>query len=179
MSPGPSADPARWHLSPRWAKGVSLVQGAGEAATPGWALRGGAGRGPHSINERPRKRHPEGTQEKERPRDRRGRDRAMQPQPRGARSCRRQEVPSPGRARPCDTPVRTRPRSPGCPVPLHLRELKLMFLESVMPSNHLILSCPLLLLPSSFPSIRVFSNKSAFHQVAKVLEFQLQHQSFE
>ena len=33
-----------------------------------------------------------------------------------------------------------------------------MSVESVMPSNHLILSCPLLLLPSIFPSIRVFSN---------------------
>ena len=38
--------------------------------------------------------------------------------------------------------------------------LKLMFIESVMPSNHLILCCPLLFLPSVFPSIRVFSNKS-------------------
>ena len=36
---------------------------------------------------------------------------------------------------------------------------KLMFIESLMPSNHLILCCPLLLLPSIFPSIRVFSNK--------------------
>ena len=41
--------------------------------------------------------------------------------------------------------------------------LKLMFTESVMPSNHLILYCPLLLLPSIFPSIRVFSNESALH----------------
>ena len=55
---------------------------------------------------------------------------------------------------------------------------KLMSIESVMPSNHLILCCPLLLLPSIFPSIRVFSNESA-HQVAKVLEFQLQHQFFQ
>ena len=38
--------------------------------------------------------------------------------------------------------------------------LKLMSIESVMPSNHLILCCPLLLLLSIFPSIRVFSNKS-------------------
>ena len=38
---------------------------------------------------------------------------------------------------------------------------KLMSIESVMPSNHLILCCPLLLLPSVFPSIRVFSNESA------------------
>ena len=38
--------------------------------------------------------------------------------------------------------------------------LKFMSIESVMPSNHLILCCPLLLLPSIFPSIRVFSNES-------------------
>ena len=38
--------------------------------------------------------------------------------------------------------------------------LKLMSIESVMPSNHLILCRPLLLLPSVFPSIRVFSNES-------------------
>ena len=36
-----------------------------------------------------------------------------------------------------------------------------MSIESVMPSNHLILCCPLFLLPSIFPSIRVFSNESA------------------
>ena len=40
---------------------------------------------------------------------------------------------------------------------------KTMSIESVMPSNHLILCCPLLLLPSIFPSIRVISNKSALH----------------
>ena len=38
--------------------------------------------------------------------------------------------------------------------------LKLMFIESVMPSNHLILCRPLLLPPSIFPSIRVFSHES-------------------
>ena len=38
--------------------------------------------------------------------------------------------------------------------------LKLMSVELVMPSSHLILYCPLLLLPSIFPSIRVFSNES-------------------
>ena len=38
--------------------------------------------------------------------------------------------------------------------------LKLMSIESMVPSNHLILCCPLLLLPSIFPSIRVFSNES-------------------
>ena len=41
--------------------------------------------------------------------------------------------------------------------------LKLMSTESVMPSNHLILCCPLLLLPSIFPSVRIFSNESALH----------------
>ena len=41
--------------------------------------------------------------------------------------------------------------------------LKLMSIESVMPSNHLILCRPLLLLPSVFPSIRVFSNESALY----------------
>ena len=41
--------------------------------------------------------------------------------------------------------------------------LKLMPIESVMPSNHLFLCRPLLLLPSIFPSIRVFSNESNFH----------------
>ena len=41
--------------------------------------------------------------------------------------------------------------------------LKLIFIESVMPSNHLIPCCPLLLLPSVFPSIRVFSNELALH----------------
>ena len=41
--------------------------------------------------------------------------------------------------------------------------LKLMSIESVMPSNHLILCRPLLLLPLIFPSIRVFSNESTLH----------------
>ena len=41
--------------------------------------------------------------------------------------------------------------------------LKLMSIESLMPSNHLILCHPLLLLPSIFPRIRVFSNESAIH----------------
>ena len=40
---------------------------------------------------------------------------------------------------------------------------KLMSIESVMPSSHLILCHPLLLLPSIFPSIRIFSNESALH----------------
>ena len=41
--------------------------------------------------------------------------------------------------------------------------LRFMSIESVMPSNHLILCCPLLLPPSFFPSIRVFSSESAVH----------------
>ena len=48
--------------------------------------------------------------------------------------------------------------------------LKLKSIKSVMPSNHLILCHPLLLLPSIFPSIRVFMSQ-LLHQVAKVLEF--------
>ena len=43
---------------------------------------------------------------------------------------------------------------------ISLSLLKLMSIESMMPSNHLILCHPLLLLPSVFPSIRVFSNES-------------------
>ena len=41
--------------------------------------------------------------------------------------------------------------------------LKLTSIESVMPSKHLVLCCPLLLLPSIFPSIRIFSNESVLH----------------
>ena len=41
--------------------------------------------------------------------------------------------------------------------------LKLMSIELVMPSNHLILCCPLLLLPSIFPNIRGFFNESVLH----------------
>ena len=43
------------------------------------------------------------------------------------------------------------------------RLLKLTSIELVMPSNHLILCCPLLLPPSIFPSIRVFTNESVLH----------------
>ena len=51
---------------------------------------------------------------------------------------------------------------PGLPVHHHSRSLhKLMSIESVMPSNHLILCRPLLLLPPVLPSIRVLSNESA------------------
>ena len=41
--------------------------------------------------------------------------------------------------------------------------LKLMSIETVMPSNYLILCCPLLLLPSIFPRFRLFSNESVLH----------------
>ena len=60
--------------------------------------------------------------------------------------------------------------------------LKLMSIELVMPSNHLILCRPLLLLPSIFPSIRVFSNESVLRirwsQVLE-LELELQHPFFQ
>ena len=50
-----------------------------------------------------------------------------------------------------------------CPSFLSQSSLRLMSIESVMPSNHLILCRPLLLPPSIFPSIRVFSNESVLH----------------
>ena len=51
--------------------------------------------------------------------------------------------------------------TPGLSVHHQLQEFtKLMSIKSVMPSNHLLLCCPLLLLPSIFPSIRVFSSES-------------------
>ena len=53
--------------------------------------------------------------------------------------------------------------------------LKLMSIESMMPFNHLILCHPLLLLPSIFPASGLFQGVSSLHQVAKVLELQLQH----
>ena len=46
---------------------------------------------------------------------------------------------------------------------ISLSLLKLMSIKLMMPSNHLILHCPLLLQPSIFPSIRVFSDESALH----------------
>ena len=53
---------------------------------------------------------------------------------------------------------------PGFPVHLNSQSLrKLMPIESVMPSNHLIFCCPILLLPSVFLSIRAFSNESVLH----------------
>ena len=53
--------------------------------------------------------------------------------------------------------------TPALPITNSWSLLKLMSILSVMPSNHLILSCPLLLLPSIFPSIRVLPNESALH----------------
>ena len=52
--------------------------------------------------------------------------------------------------------------TPGFPVHHHLPEFRLMSIESVMPSSHLILYRPLILLPPIPPSIKVFSNESAF-----------------
>ena len=73
------------------------------------------------------------------------------------------------------------PWTAACQVPLSSAVsqslLKFMSTELVMPSNHLILCRLLLLLPSIFAIIRVFSNESASHQVTKVLE--LQHQFFQ
>ena len=52
--------------------------------------------------------------------------------------------------------------TPGFPILHHLPELaQLMSTELVMPSNHLVLRCPLLLLPSLSPSTRIFANESA------------------
>ena len=57
--------------------------------------------------------------------------------------------------------------------------LKLTFIESVVPSSHLILCCPLLLLPTIPPSVSLFQWANSSHEVAKVLEFQLWHHSFQ
>ena len=69
--------------------------------------------------------------------------------------------------------------TPGFPVLHYLPEsARLMSVESVILSNHLILCRHLLLLPSIFPIIRVFSNESALCiRWLQVLELQLQHQS--
>ena len=61
-----------------------------------------------------------------------------------------------------------------------LRLIKFMYTELVIPSSHFILCRPLLLLPSIFPSTRVLIQwVSSSHQLARVLELQLQHQSFQ
>ena len=70
--------------------------------------------------------------------------------------------------------------TPGFPVHHQLPELaQHMSVELVMSSNHRILCCPLLLLPSIFPSIRVFCNQSVLCIRWPILKFQLQHQSFQ
>ena len=61
---------------------------------------------------------------------------------------------------------------------ISLSLLKLMSIESMASSNHLILCCPILFLLSIFANIRVFSHESAL-QVAKISELQLQHQFFQ
>ena len=54
--------------------------------------------------------------------------------------------------------------TPGLPVHHQLLEFTQTHVQQVsMPSNHLILCCPLLLLPSNFPNVRVFSNESVLH----------------
>ena len=54
----------------------------------------------------------------------------------------------------------TAARQASLSITISLRLLRLMSIEPVMPSNHLVLCCPLFLLPSIFPSIRIFSNDS-------------------
>ena len=73
-----------------------------------------------------------------------------------------QSVQSLTRFRPFATPC-TAAHQPSLSITNSRRLLKLMSIESVMPPNHLIHCHPLLLLPSIFPSIRVFSNESALH----------------
>ena len=70
--------------------------------------------------------------------------------------------------------------TPGLPVHHQLPEFTQTHIhrvgDAIQPSHPL---RPLLLLPPIPPSIRVFSNESTLHEVAKVLEFQLQHHSFQ
>ena len=65
----------------------------------------------------------------------------------------------------CSTPCPCPPLSPGV--------CSNLFIELVMLSNHLITCCPLLLLPSTFPSIRVFSNESALCRWPKYWSFSI------
>ena len=80
--------------------------------------------------------------------------------------------------RPFVTPW-TAARQASLSFPISQSLLKLMSTELVMPSNHLVLCRPLLFLPSIFPSMRVFARVGSSHQVAKVVELQLQYQSFQ
>ena len=73
-----------------------------------------------------------------------------------------QSVQSLNRVRLCVTPW-TAARQASLSITNSWSPPKPMSIESVMPSNHLILCCPLLLLPSIFPSIKVFSNESVLH----------------
>ena len=69
--------------------------------------------------------------------------------------------------------------TPGLPVHHQLPEFTQIHVHLlVMPSNHLILCCPLLLLPSIPPSIRVFSNESTWIVIRKVIVI-YQNQSFD
>ena len=84
-------------------------------------------------------------------------------------------VPSPSRVRLFATPW-TAARQASLSITNSRSLPKLMSTESVMPSSHLILCYPLLLLPSIFPNIRVFSNESALRiRGCFILEFQVQH----
>ena len=81
-------------------------------------------------------------------------------------------------------PIFVTPWTAACQAPLSITNswslLKLMSTESAMPSNHLILCYLLLLLSSIFPQYQaLFQWVTSSHQVAKVLELQLQHQSFQ
>ena len=70
--------------------------------------------------------------------------------------------------------------TPGLPVHHQIRSLlKLTSIELVMPSSHLIIFRPLLLLTHIPPSISLFQWVSTSHEVAKVLELQLQHRSLQ
>ena len=68
---------------------------------------------------------------------------------------------------------RTTARQDSLSITISWSSLKLMSIELVMPSSHLILCHPLLLLPPIPPSIKVFPMSQLSHEVAKVLEFQL------
>ena len=77
-------------------------------------------------------------------------------------------------------PHRLQPTQPSLSFTISQSLPKLMSIESLMPSNHLALCHPLLLLPSVFPSIRGFFLVSwLFTSVGQILELQLQHQSFQ
>ena len=68
---------------------------------------------------------------------------------------------------------------PPCPSPTPRSLLKIMSIASVMPSNHLILIVPFSSRLQSFQASGSFQWVGSSHQVAKILEFQLQHQSFQ